>query len=132
MLDFHEKRRLRGILFSKVTIALLVGLTVLLTLSAHERFVAARDAAEKRAERALELERLKLRAAALEAQVEYIESDHGIEAEIREKFDVARPNEKVVVVVGDEAAGAAALSALEEAPEPEPPSLWRQILFFWR
>jgi len=102
MLDFYEKRKLRGIIYSKVTVALIFLFGLFLSTSVYERYKAEMTSAEKRASRAEELVKLQQRAAVLESQVTMLESERGKESEIREQFDVKKGNEQVVVIVDKE------------------------------
>lgn len=101
MLDFQEKRKLKVILYSPFTIGILFVLTVMLSISAYERFKAERETSEKRNEQARELESLNQKALLLEAKVERLESDRGFENEVREQFDVLKPGEKAVILVDE-------------------------------
>ena len=124
MLDFYEKRKLRGILYSKVTVGLLFLFGLFLTTSVYERYKAETLSAEKRAARAEELERLLERADMLEKRVQMLESDRGKEGEIREQFDVTRGNEQIVVILDEkEERGSNATTTI--APPAKPP------LFHW-
>lgn len=128
MFDYHEKRKIKSWLFSKTAIALLILPVSFLFVSVLERYEKERDTREKRAERALELEEIKTRAAALEAKVEEAESERGIEAEIRSRYDVAKEGEQVVVIVDE--------TESEPAPLPPPPPSEEKSFFdtlmFWR
>lgn len=88
--------------FSYVTMAILAGLIVLVSTSVWTRYQVERDMAERRKEAERELHELKQRAAVLEAQVKYLEDERGIEAEIRNRFDVVKEGEQVVVILDDE------------------------------
>ena len=46
---------------------------------------------------------LLIRKEALETEVQYLQDDRGIEAEMRRQFDVALPGEEVVVILENEA-----------------------------
>jgi len=102
MFDFHEKRKIRGLVYSPVTILVLVILSAFLSVSVYERFKVERDVAQKRAEKEEELLRLKDRAAALEGDIEHLQSERGIEEELRSRFDIAKEGEQVIILVGDE------------------------------
>ena len=125
MLDFYEKRKLRGIIYSKVTVGLIFLFALFLSTSVYERYKAEMASAEKRAVRAEELVRLQQRAALLESQVNMLESERGKESEIREQFDVKKGNEQVVVII-------------DKDTEPEmkdssttPPTEQKLPLFHW-
>lgn len=101
MLDFKRKRRIRNIIFSYATIAVLLLLIVLMGRSVWERFTVEREMAARRHDAEQELQALKQRAAALESQVEYLEDERGVEAEIRNRFDVVKEGEQVVIILDD-------------------------------
>lgn len=128
VLDFHERRKLKSRLFSWPAIAVLLALTIPLGFSVFERYEKERETATKRAERAQELAEHQVRAAALEAKVAYIESERGIEEEIRERYDAVREGERAVVVMAAPAAKAVATSSVSEPME----SSFFSWLFFWR
>lgn len=112
MLDFKRKRQVRGFIFSYFTIAILAVLLFLMAMSVFERFTVEREMASRREEAEMELQALRQRAAALEAQVEYLEDERGMEAEIRDRFDVAKEGEQVVIILED------AGTETEETTEP--------------
>jgi cell division protein FtsB len=118
MFDFHEKRKIRSWLYSKVTIALLFVCAVVLGFSVVGRFSVEREMAAKREKQEAELMDLKARAAALEAKVDHLKQSRGVEEELRNRFDVAKEGEKVVVLVGEEQA-AGDLEALKIPPGEE-------------
>lgn len=131
MLDFYEKRRLKGIVFSKPMIGVLLFLGIWIGISAYERYEAERETAEKRDEKLIERDRLNQKAAVLEAKVKQLESDRGIEGEIREQFDIAKANETVVVIV-DDAASAREKEEKETLPLPKSGfTLLLEWLKFW-
>ncbi len=64
------------------------------------------QSSERRQQAEAELAELESRYDALSEKVEYLETEKGIEEEIRTKFNVAKEGEKVFVIVGeDEGAG---------------------------
>ena len=131
MLDFHEKRKLKGYLYSKPMVAGIFLVSALFSTSVYHRFVSEREIAEKQRATATELEVLKEQSAALEAQVAHLKSDRGIEGEIRDRFEVSKKGERVVVVLGDNAntgtTNAATTSSAAKPPEKKP-SFWS---FLW-
>ncbi len=129
MFDFYEKRKLRNLLFTRVTAGILLVAAGLLFWSAYGRFTAEQETREKRAESFTELNRLKERAAALESKVERMESERGMEEEIREQFDVAKEGEQVVVIV-DEHDDRNASSEPKIYPLPPEPTLLERLKFW--
>jgi cell division protein FtsB len=101
MFDFHEKRKIRRVVYSWPVIGVLFLLAAWMGTSVHARFTAERDMAEKLDVRKEELDALHSRAAALEAEVEHLENERGTEEEIRGRFDVVREGEQVVIILDD-------------------------------
>lgn len=128
MFDFYEKRKLRGIIFSKITAGAVFVVACLLSVSAYDRFVAEQGTRDKREERAAELARTKQKAAALESKVKWMESERGVEEAMREQFDVAKQGEEVIVIV-DESLPADG-SKPEVYPLPEDESFLKRLEFW--
>jgi cell division protein FtsB len=134
MFDFYEKRKIRSVVYSKLSIALLLILSVWLSVSVYERFSVEREMAHKREAQEKELEILKARAAVLESQVEHLEDDRGIEEELRTRFDVVKEGEQVVVILDGED-GSTDLEELSQPPGGESEdikevSFWASLKFW--
>ncbi len=102
MFDFHQKRKLRTIANSRVTQAVLVVLVLLVMWSAFDRYLIAKEMADKRSAVESEISDLEDRRDTLEAEVQYLSNERGIEAEMRRQFDIARNGEQVVIILDDE------------------------------
>jgi len=116
MLDFHEKRKLKSLLYSKPAAYVLLAIALLLSWSVYERFEREREMATRRYELEEKLETLTMQAMTLEEEVARLKSERGIEEELRNRFEVAKTGEQVVIVVGDERDAATATTRL--APQP--------------
>ncbi|MEK7569255.1 MAG: septum formation initiator family protein [Patescibacteria group bacterium] len=103
MIPFQERKKLRKILYSKVSLAVLLVILFAVgqglwriqekvSVARAERDLAARSFAD-----------LQSRTEELQASLARLKSDSGIEEEVRQKFTVARPGEEVVVVVDESA-----------------------------
>ncbi len=90
MFDFHEKRKIRSILYSKFTIGILLILVGFLLMSVYERYSVEREMAAKREAKERELHDLEYRAAVLESKVDDLRDARGVEEELRNRFDVAK------------------------------------------
>lgn len=99
MFDFHEKRRIRSFLYSKVVVGVFLFATILLSISVYNRFVVTEDMKAKLDARRVTLEELQGRALMLESKVKYLENDRGVEEELRNRFDVAKEGEQVVILI---------------------------------
>ncbi len=133
MFDFHEKRKIRGILYSKATIIILFMLAALLCLSVYGRYEVARDMEGKLEAKEAELRALEARAAAIEAKVKFLEDDRGLEEELRSRFDVVREGEQTVILIdsrADEKKNRPTATLPAPEPEPEEESFFG-ILKFW-
>ena len=125
MLDFYQKRKLKNVLQSHITLVILLLLLIPLLLSVHERYQMEREMAAKRAEIEVELNELRARKASLEETVLYLQDERGIESEIRRHFDVAKEGEQVVIIIDEEEIPALATTS---EPRLEPSPWW----MFWR
>ncbi len=101
MFDFQEKRRIRQIVYSRFFIGAIFLIGILIANSAYNRYTVEREMAVKRDSKLQELEELRVRAAALESNIEHLENDRGIEEELRSRFDVVKEGEQVVVILED-------------------------------
>lgn len=121
-LDYIEKRRLRRVLYAKPMILLLVivaGFAVRGAWGMYEKYA---DAAEKRDKAVDELAKLEIRERELESDIARLSSEDGIEAEIRERYMVAKEGEKVIVIMEPPKEGEEIIVASEE------PSWWDRTI----
>jgi cell division protein FtsB len=102
MLDFYQKRKLRTICNSRITQGLLAVVAFIMLWNAFERYTIADAMGDRRELIEQEAATLEARKAALEADVEYLRDERGIEAAMRRQFDIALPGEEVVVILEDE------------------------------
>lgn len=99
MREFQERNTIKKRVYSKTTVVVLL---VVLGLMIHGLY----GVYQKEKESRIEVERVKKEQAAVEGRYDNIQkgsedlkSEAGIEAEIRNKFDVVKPGEGVIVVV---------------------------------
>lgn len=123
----REKRIWPRILHSRITLAIILALCVFLAMSVYERYMIEREMAERRSEAEDELQELQERKRELEEKVDYLSADHGIEAEIRKHFDVAREGEQVVIIVDGEEQAAAVAASHEQATTSEE-GFWSRLI----
>ncbi|MFA5997750.1 MAG: septum formation initiator family protein [Candidatus Paceibacterota bacterium] len=124
MIPFQERKKLRKFLYSPITLVVLFVALVFVTRGAwgihqkaeiaiSERDIAARDLAEKQS-----------RVSELNTSLTRLKSDNGIEQEIRQKYDVARPGEEVVKIVDDSSKKGENGGVVEK-------SFWQRIVSFF-
>jgi len=99
MVSLQQKRLWRRVLSSRWVQALLLVVLLVVASSAYGRYQVAREMALRQERLAQELAELEVRREQLRAQVEYITSERGMEAEMRRQFDVAREGEQVVIIL---------------------------------
>lgn len=99
MFDFHEKRKIRSILYSKLVIFTIFLLAILLSLSVYNRYEVANEMRTKLDSKRSELNELEIRAQTLESKVQYLENERGVEEELRNRFDVAKEGEQVIILL---------------------------------
>ena len=133
MFDFHEKRKIKSVVYSKFSVAAILALSIALSFSVFERFTVEREMVHKKEAKEAELEALRERAAVLESKVEHLGNERGIEEELRSRFDVAKEGEQVVIILDDEEADTD-LEKLSQPPretdDDEGGSFWK-LLKFW-
>ena len=99
MLDIQQKRKVRAVMYNRVTLGFLFVL-VLLALHSTWRVYNKKMASEQMKNITMEqVKGLRDRNSDLEAKIDELATVSGIEQEIRSKFSVAKDNERMVVVV---------------------------------
>lgn len=132
MFDFYEKRKLRKIFFSFPIIGGIFLLGIALSFSVYDRYIVSKEMQQKLDDRYAELERLEERALLLESKVEYLSDERGLEEELRNRFDVAKEGEQVVVLVDSKRNQRATVSeSLEDGSREDEKGFW-DFIFFWR
>lgn len=99
MLEFYEKRRLKRLLYSKWAIALLVIIILIFLNGVWNIFQKERSTDIKRDMAKEELDKLVEREQSLQSEIDRLGTERGVEEEIREKFNVARVGEEIVVII---------------------------------
>ena len=119
MFDFYQKRKIKTIFTSPITRGILFLLVLFMSWSAYERYSIAKDMENRRVHIENEVAKLRDQKESLAAEVQYLENERGIEAEMRRQFDVALEGEQVVVIVEPEPTETnSATSTYNEADRP--------------
>ncbi len=124
MLDFHQKRKLRGVLYHRVTLVVLGILVLILIHSTWTVYKKKEESEQLKIIAQNRVDELNDRDTDLKSKIDKLATPSGIEEEIRSKFSVAKENENVVVIVPDEAKEATTTVKTE--------SFWQKILNFWK
>ena len=99
MIDFHEKRKLKQFLYSKVTLVVLAIVVLLLLNSVWNIFLKERVTNTTRKKLEREFVELQEREALLREEIERLSTPRGVEEEIRSKFEVAKEGEETMVII---------------------------------
>jgi len=102
MFDFYEKRKLRQLLYSKVTYVILAIIVLLLLNSVWNLYFTERDTRLQRKKLEKEFAALEKQEILLRAEIERLSTTQGVEEEIRSKFEVSKERENVMVIINPE------------------------------
>ncbi len=123
MRELEKRRRIKEILYSRVTLVVLLIAALFSAEALWGMIRKERDVREKRLSVETEVEELKDRITFLDGEIEKFNTSRGIEEEIREKFRVVRGDEQVAIIIDNE--GEKTNESSELAPEPR---WWSRIL----
>ena len=101
MREFKRKRKIRQYLYSRLALCILLVLTLLMAKAAWSVYSKERDSRVSMSRAQMELAALEARHEQLSRSIERLKTEQGVEAEIREQFQVAKPGERMVVLVDD-------------------------------
>ncbi len=104
MKKFEAKKQIKSRIYSKTTLIILLFIIILLIKGVFALYLRNRESVAVRDMAEVKLEDLESRRDTLNAEIEKLNRDEGIEEEIREKFNVVKPGEKVVIIVQEEVA----------------------------
>ncbi len=105
MFEFYEKRRLKRLVYSKPVIAVVGGLVLLAGVPVYNVYQKFIDTLERKEAVAAELARVEYREAVLREEIERLDTPLGREAEIRQKFELGREGEQLIIIIEDEEEG---------------------------
>jgi cell division protein FtsB len=121
----RNRSRFRTIVSSPVTMFLALVLLILLGRGAYNIHAKAGESSEKLAEAQSNLDRLEHNRDAIQAKINDLSTDAGIEASMREKYHAVAPGESVVVIVDPDASRNGQAAATTTAPAG---SWWHRFL----
>ena len=76
-------------------------ITLFILFSAYNRYLIARDMAERRFAVEAEIHALEERRQKLDEEVKYLSNERGVEAEMRRQFDITREGEQLVILLDE-------------------------------
>ena len=99
MTDFRQKQKIKRVLYSRITLFFLTILIVIVTYNTWDIYKKERATKEILLKVQAEYSELQKREEFLAGEIQRLETDAGIEAEIRERYGVGRPGEEVIVLL---------------------------------
>ena len=101
MLEFQEKKKLRNILYSKVTLIAIFVILVFVARATFSVYYKQKVSGENLSKAREEITELEKREKMLNSEIDRLKTDKGTEEEIRKKFMVGKAGEEVIVIVDD-------------------------------
>ncbi len=123
MLDFVQKRKVRSFLYNKVTLGLLGLLTLLVLHSTWVVYGKKRESDNMKNLSLANVNELKARDLELQGKMGKLNTDAGLEEEIRSRFSVTKGGESMVVVVPNQDENASTTGIKE--------NFWQKIWHFF-
>src|ERR1035437_2807730 len=99
MIVFQQKRQFKKMLYSKLSFVVLLVLVFLIGKATYDIYQKEKLSSDNYLGVKKNYDSLNVRKNMLGSEINRLQTDTGIEEEIRSKFDVAKPSETVVVVV---------------------------------
>lgn len=99
MLEFQRKRKTQKFIYSYFSIAILIIVIFLLSKSIFGLYSKAQASIDARKQSEHEYKELSARYDYVKGEIERLRTKEGIEEEVREKFSVVKPGEKLIVLV---------------------------------
>ena len=124
MLEFQQKRKIRKILYSPITLIALTIVAIFFVRGAwnvYQKESASQGYLDQAQD---ELTKVSATQAELSHSVAELQTQQGIEADIRHKFRVVKPGEQIAVIVDDNASGTASST-------PQTGGFWAKITGFF-
>lgn len=125
MIPFQERKKVRKIMYSKVSLLILFVILVIVGKGAWDVYKKAEIARSERNIALRYITQLETRNAEVQASLEHFKNGGGIEEEVRQKYTVARPGEEIVVVVDDDVKKGKNNEVVDKK------SLWQRITVFF-
>ena len=119
MKEFQKKQKIERKIYSKTTVIILVVVVAWLAWSVWGAAGNKWQSHKSRSEAEERLADLKAEYGELTAEAEWLKTSQGMEEEIRERFDVARSGEKLVILVD--------AKPIATSSETEKHSFWENI-----
>lgn len=124
MLDFQQKRKLRAFIYNKITLSIFFVVVLILLFSTFNVWRKKVESQKLTEASELKVSELEARKVFIDDQIVKLNTEEGVEEEIRSKFSVAKEGERVVVVVND--------NTEDDTKIETDKSLWQKFLDLFR
>ena len=121
MVDFQQKKKIRKVIYSRITIVVIFIAIIFLARAVYDIFEKERMSAEDFSIIQKDYNSLENRQNMLKSEIDKLNTKDGIEEEIRGKFSVAKPGETVVVIVDS-------TSTASTSTKGSSKSLWQKFI----
>jgi len=102
MLDFQQKRKARSLMYNKITLIILSVVVLIALHSTWSVYQKKRVSEEMKNISSGYVEELRVRSEELKSKIDRLDTEVGVEEEIRSRFSVVKERENMVVVVPNE------------------------------
>lgn len=102
MREFEKKRKIKSRIYSTFSLIVLLIIAILIlrgTVGVYLKHSQSQDKVDELSEQIQDFEKRKIY---LEEQISDISSEYGVEKELREKFNIAKDGEEVIIILDDE------------------------------
>ncbi len=103
MLEFRERQKRRRVLSSNITIGVLCIVIAITAKETWDLYAKERHARELLENARVRQESLGEREVFLKSELANLNDEEGVEGELRERFGIAKPGEKVIMLIDEEA-----------------------------
>ncbi len=124
MLDFQQKRKFKKVLYSRITIFCLFIFVIFIAHSTYDIFIKEKSSMGDLSSVKKDYSDLDKRRSTLQTEISKLQTEEGIEADIRDKYSVAKPGETVISIV-DNSASTTNNTQTEE-------SFWQRVLNWFK
>lgn len=123
MREFEQKKKLRKVLYSRTTIFILFLIVLFLAQATWKVYKKEKITRDNLNQVADEYKKLETRERAIKSSVDFLQTDKGVESEIRSKFRAVKPGEQVAIIINDE--------VKKEVSPPPPETFWMKVKKFF-
>lgn len=104
MRKFESQKQIKSRIYSRTTLVVLLVLIILIAKGVFTLYLRNSESVTARENAEMKVKDLRERKQLLSSEIEKLNQEDGVDQEIREKFNVVKPGENVVLIVPDDIA----------------------------